>query len=285
MAIVRDIRNRISGVRKTQKITRAMKMVSAAKFARAQSAIRAARPYAEKMAAVLASVSSGVVADVHPLLTPREKVRQLDVVLVTSDRGLCGAYNANLIKHAERFIVERRPGLESVSIVAVGRKRADYFRRRPTYGEIQRRWTGLKAPTPESAAEIAGFLMERYENGEADEVVLIYSEFQSALTQKPGDERLLPVAPGEAGLQLVHEIEPSPERLLALLVPRAVEFAVFRALLENQAGEHGARMTAMDSATNNTEDLIRTLTLDLNKARQAAITSELIEIVSGAEAL
>ena len=284
MATLRDIRNRISSVKKTQKITSAMKMVSTARLARATKAIRAARPYAEKIREVLAAVASGVEADVHPLLTAREQVRRLDVVLFTSDRGLCGAYNSNLIKHAERLIRRRQPGLEAVALVPVGRKGGDYFRRR-SYGEIPRSWSGLGTVRPAQAREIAAYLMQRYLDGETDEVVLVYSAFQSALTQTPGDQVLIPVTPEAAEQTLSYEAEPSPEKLLGLLVPRAVEFAVFRALLENQAGEHGARMTAMENATSNTEELIQTLTLDYNKARQAAITAELLEIVSGAEAL
>jgi len=284
VATLRDIRTRIGSVKKTQKITSAMKMVSTAKLARATTAIRAARPYAEKIREVLAAVASGVETDAHPLLSAREKVRRLDVVLFTSDRGLCGAYNANLIKRAERLIIARRPELESVAVVPVGRKGGDYFRRR-SYGEIPRGWSGLGRVTPTPASEIAVYLMQRYLDGETDEVVLVYSEFKSALTQTPGDEVLIPVTPKSAEQTLSYETEPSPEKLLGLLVPRAVEFAVFRALLENQAGEHGARMTAMENATSNTEELVRTLSLDYNKARQAAITAELVEIVGGAEAL
>ncbi len=284
MATLRDIRTRIGSVKKTQKITSAMKMVSTAKLARATHAIRAARPYAEKIREVLAAVASGVETDVHPLLGARDKVRRLDVVLFTSDRGLCGAYNANLIKHAQRLITERRPELESVAIVPVGRKGGDYFRRH-SHGQIPRGWSGLGRVTPAPASEIAKYLMQRYLDGETDEVVLVYSQFKSALTQTPGDEVLIPVTPKSAAQTLSYETEPSPEKLLGLLVPRAVEFAVFRALLENQAGEHGARMTAMENATSNTDELIRTLTLDYNKARQSAITAELVEIVGGAEAL
>lgn len=285
MATLRDIRNRITAVGKTQKIVRAMKMVSAAKFARASQAIRSARPYAEKLSAVLGSVANGVDPDVHPLLTPREPVRRLDLVLFTGDRGLCGAYNTNLVKYAARLIAERRPGLDAISVLPVGRKGHDQVRRR-RLGEIPHSWTGISKVTLEIAAEIAELLMRRYRDGEADEVVLVYSAFRSALSQVPGHETLLPARPEPgAGSVGSHEVEPNPERLLALLVPRAVEFAVFRAMLENQAGEQGARMTSMENATKNTEELVRTLTLGFNKARQAAITAELVEIVSGAEAL
>ena len=284
MANLRDIRKRIGAVEKTQKITRAMKMVSAAKLNRAINAVVAARPYADKIREVLGAVSSGVDPDANPLLVKREPVRRLDVVVFTSDRGLCGAFNANIIKRAEALILRRRPGLEAVHVIPVGRKGGDYFRRRD-YGEIPRVWAGVGAVMQGVAQEIADLLMGRYREGETDEVVLVYSEFLSALSQRPTDRVLLPVRPDEPGEPVRYEMEPRADRLLRLLVPSAVEFTVFRALLETRAGEHGARMTAMDNATNNTEELIRTLTLDYNKARQAAITAELLEIVSGAEAL
>jgi len=287
VATLKDIRKRIDAVEKTQKITRAMKTVSTAKFGRATRAIAAARPYAAEIRKVLGAVSGGVDPDAHPLLVPRGAVRKLDVVVFTSDRGLCGAFNGNIIKRAEQLIVRRKPDLESVCVVPVGRKGADYFRRH-AYGAVPRAWTGLSRPSLETAREIAEYLTARYEAGESDEAVLVYAEFQSALTQRPCDQVLLPIdrEDGEAAAALLpYEIEPDPVSLLAMLVPRAVEFAVFRALLENDAGEHGARMTAMDNATTNTEELIESLTLTFNKARQATITAELVEIVSGAEAL
>jgi F-type H+-transporting ATPase subunit gamma len=261
-----------------------MKMVSAARLNRATNAVFSARPYAIKMHEVLASVSSGVDSDAHPLLVSRTPVRRIDIVVFTSDRGLCGAFNANMIKRAEALIVRRSPELEGVCIVPVGRKGLEYFRRR-AYGEIPRSWTAISRVRVDHAREIAEFLMERYREGLSDQVILIYSEFLSALTQRPTDEVLLPLQPDAPGAHVRYEMEPPAERLLGILVPQAVEFAVFRALLENQAGEHGARMTAMDNATNNTEELIRTLTIEYNKARQSAITAELVEIVSGAEAL
>jgi F-type H+-transporting ATPase subunit gamma len=278
----RELKRRIASVGTMQKTTRAMKTVSMAKLARATQAVHAARPYAQQIREVLASVVGGADPDAHPLLVTREKVRRLEVVVFVSDRGLCGAYNANVIKRAEALIARRRREVESVSLVPVGRKAAEHFRRHPL-GSVPRAFTGIRAVTPEIAREIAAFLSERFLAGEADETMLVYSEFVSALTQRPGEAPLLPLrASGESAAR--YEIEPSPEGLLATLVPRAVEFAVFRALLENQAGEHGARMTAMDSATNNTTELIRRYTLEYNKARQSAITAELVEIVSAAEA-
>ena len=284
MATLRDIRKRITAVGKTQKITRAMKLVAAARFSRAQAAIKAARPYAEKLRSVLGSVAAGVPTDAHPLLAPRERVRTLDLVVFTSDRGLCGAYNANVAKYAERIAKERGPELDAVRVTPVGRKAEEFFRRRQGAKLIEG-WSQLGTVQPEHAQDIATRLIERYLSGETDEIVLVYAEFQSALTQRPCHQTLLPLAPDDVDDPASYEVEPDAARLLALLVPRAVEFAIYRALLENQVGELGARMTAMENATNNTEELIRSLTLDFNKARQASITAELVEIVSGAEAL
>ncbi len=286
MATLRDIRTRIAGVEKTKKIVSAMKMVAAAKLARAQSAIHAARPYAETLRKVLVSVSAGVEADAHPLLVTRQPVRKLDVVLLTSTRGLCGAFNANMSKDAAALIAEREADTESISLIPIGRKGAERFAKLGLPMPCE--WVGISGVTSELGAEIAAVLMERFLQGEADETILVYGEFQSALRQIPRQQLLLPVS-SEGSEQEVdpsaYEIEPGPAELLGQLVPRAVEFAVFRSLLENDASEHGARMTAMDSATSNTEDLIRTLTLDYNKERQAAITAELVEIVAGTEAL
>ena len=284
MPSIRDLRSRIISVEKTQKVTRAMKMVAAAKLARATRQIAAARPYAVKLREVLGAVTSGVESDVHPLLTPRSKVENLEIVLFTSDRGLCGGYNSGLIKHAKALIAERREGVKSITMVPVGRRAADGFKRVRDVS-IEKSWSGIADVRPSMAREIAEYVMQRYSDGSVDEVVLVYSEFESALTQKPGHEQLLPLATDTETDAQGYEIEPDPAGLLGRLIPRAVEFAIFRALLENQAGEHGARMTAMDSATSNSEELIDTLTLQANKARQAAITAELMEIVSGAEAL
>ena len=284
MANLKEIRERVTSIRKTQKITKAMKMVSAAKLARAQTAIQGARPYAAKLRQVLGSVAAGVDPDAHPLLA-RRPVQRHDVVVLTSDRGLCAAFNVNVIKRAQRVIAEHRGGRDTISVVAVGRRGSDFFRKRGP--RPVKSWIGLATPTPENAMEIAGFLMQRFLSGESDQVTLVYGEFKSSVTQIPTAETLLPFAPeagsGEPGLS--YAVEPNPEELLGLILPRAVEFAVFRALLETAASEHGARMSAMDSATNNCADLIRSLTLDMNKARQAAITQELSEIVGGAEAL
>jgi F-type H+-transporting ATPase subunit gamma len=283
VANLKAIRVRITSVRKTQKITKAMKMVSAAKLARAQQAVQATRPYAAKLRQVLGSVAAGVDADAHALLARRE-VRRLDVVVFTSDRGLCGAFNTNVVKTAQRLIAERRAGLEGVTLVGVGRRGADFFRKRGF--PSARTWMGLAMPTPENSVEVAALLMQRFLSGETDQVALVYGEFKSAVTQTPRVDLLLPFTPEQAAEGAsAYAVEPSPEELLGLILPRAVEFAVFRAMLETAASEHGARMSAMDAATNNCAEVIRSLTLDMNKARQAAITQELSEIVGGAEAL
>jgi F-type H+-transporting ATPase subunit gamma len=288
MPSLRDIRRRISSVKKTQQITRAMRMVAGAKLRRAEQAVIAARPYTDQMREALAEVARAQRDAEHPLLVPRAQIRNVELLVVSSDRGLCGAFNANVIKHADRLIRAREQAGQGVQISCAGRKAAEFFRRR--------RGQALRSVHPHegwisyaSAAEIAREVAGRYLAGESDEVLLVYNEFVNALTQKPRDLRLLPFAPpaaaGEAEAVLPFEIEPSPAGLLAVLVPKAVEVEVYRALLENQSGEHAARMTAMESATRNTEEMISSLTLKFNRARQAAITKELVEIVSGAEAL
>jgi F-type H+-transporting ATPase subunit gamma len=284
---LKDIQRRISSVKKTQQITRAMRMVAGAKLRRAQNAAESARPYAERMAATLAEVARAQKDAEHPLLEVRASIRHAEFVVVTSDRGLCGAFNSNVFKHAEPLIAERAAAGAGVTVTTAGRKARDYFKRH--------RSKGLGGNYPQEgwvrygqAVEIARRVSERYETGEIDEVVLVYSEFVTTMTQRPRHVRLLPFAAGGEegdGEALPYEIEPSPEGLLKMLVPRAVEVEIYRALLENQAGEHAARMTAMESATRNTEEMIDALTLQFNRARQAAITKELVEIVSGAEAL
>jgi len=287
---LKDIQRRIVSVKKTQQITRAMRMVAGAKLRRAQTAIEAARPYAERMSATLAEIArSGIEAE-HPLLESHEDVRKLEIVIVTSDRGLCGGFNANAIRRGQNVIEEREGSLDELTITTVGRKARDYFRSRRV-SQLGEHY-GLEGWVDYGlASDIASRLSHRYAAGEVDEVVLVYNEFVSPMTQTPLAVQLLPFsAPegdedAEPGESLPYEIEPSPQALLAALVPKAVDVAVFRALLENQSGEHAARMAAMESATRNTEELIDSLTMQFNRARQAAITKELVEIVSGAEAL
>jgi len=286
MPNLKDIRRRIGSVKKTQQITRAMRMVAGAKLRRAEQAVLAARPYAEQMRATLAEVARSQSEAEHPLLVPHAELRRVEVLVVSSDRGLCGAFNANVIKYADQLCRERAARGQEVCLTCAGRKAGDFFRkRRPK--ELRGVHPHDGWVTYAKAASIAREVAARYVAGESDEVLLVSSEFVNAMTQRPRDLRLLPFAPPspEGERPLPFEIEPSPAKLLEVLVPKAVEVEVYRALLENQSGEHAARMTAMESATRNTEELISSLTLKFNRARQAAITKELVEIVSGAEAL
>ncbi len=287
MANLKDIKRRIVTVKNTQKITSAMKMVAAAKLRRAQEAIEAARPYADRMRGTLEEVAAGMGTVEHPLFEVREQVRSLELIVITSDRGLAGAFNNSVLKLAERILNEREQGLEKISLTLLGKKAGDYFKRRRAKQIHVARAVGNSINYAE-AVGVATDVMERFEAGEIDEVILVNSEFVSTMTQVPKSTRLLPFSAPEKSSDeevLSYEIEPSPEQLLNVLVPKAVEVETFRALLENQAGEHAARMTAMESATKNTEDLIEKLNLQYNRARQAAITSELVEIVTGAQAL
>jgi F-type H+-transporting ATPase subunit gamma len=283
MPNVLDIRRRIRSVRSTQQITRAMKMVAAARLRRAQERVINARPYAEQMMALLRSVAARTEDRSHPLLANRP-VERILLVLVTADRGLCGAFNANLIRAAQAYLAEHR-GVE-VSLLAVGRKGRDFFRRHRVHmvGEHVNVFTRLEFV---HARTIAAQIIELYSSQAVDAVDLIYNEFKSILVQRLKVERYLPVRPIEPaeGQVLVDYLyEQPPEEIFASLLPRYVEAEIYRALLESQAAELAAKMTAMDAATNNAKELIDSLTLNLNRVRQAAITKEIIEIVSGAAA-
>ena len=284
MATIKDIKKRISSVRNTQQITKAMKAVAAAKLRRAHDAAVEARPYAEKMRELLSNLSARVSEDSHPLLIEREEKR-IDVLLVTTDRGLCGAYNSNVLRLAENFRADQRE--KELTFRFVGRKGSEYFRRREVAALDDGPVTWHATPD-ELASEAAGRLIGRFLNGESDAAYIVYSRFRSALSQVPTAARIIPVAPSEMDeeQQLTeYLLEPSIGDLLSNLLPKNVEVQVYQALLEATAGEHGARMTAMESATNNASDLISDLTLQMNRARQAAITKELLEVISTAEAL
>jgi F-type H+-transporting ATPase subunit gamma len=290
MATLREIRRRIRGIQKTQQITRAMRMVAAAKLRRAQNAVLAARPYSQRIWATLYEIGRRETGLDHPLLRPREQRERFELIVISSDRGLCGAYNANVIKLAEVAIAESQKEFREVVVSTVGQKATDHFkRRRPPV----RSWRIGTAVEYALAVEIAGHLATRYASGEVDGVEVVFQEYVSALVQRPQRVRLLPLVPEFSRLRSYeptegrqpYEFEPSPQGVIEVLVPLALEYSVYRGLLENQAGEYAARMTAMESATRNTEELIRSLQLKYNRARQAAITRELVEIVSGAEAL
>jgi F-type H+-transporting ATPase subunit gamma len=286
MANLKAIKKRIVSVKNTSKITKAMKMVSAAKLRRAQENVVAARPYAKKLGEVLGRLTAIVDADASPLQQKRE-VKNALLLVVTSDRGLCGGFNTNLCKAAERFVREHKDEYPSLSVMTIGRKGYEYLKNRQ---KVYKNQPGVFAKLSyQTAAFIAGEVIDGFLAEEYDEVFLIYNAFRSVMAQDITLERLLPVAPAAAEvseeLPPVYIYEPDKETLLKELLPKNVEVQIFRALLESNASEHGARMTAMDSATKNADEMIGKLTLQYNRARQAAITTELIEIISGAESL
>jgi F-type H+-transporting ATPase subunit gamma len=285
MASLKSIRKRISSVKSTQQITKAMKMVAAAKLRRAQEAAQEARPYADKLSKMLQTVASRVATDSgHPLLAERPSERRIDLIVVTSDRGLCGGYNAQLIRKAEQFIAEHAG--TQVRVTAVGNKGYMYFRRRPA-GVAEQHIQMPAGPGLALALELSARVAREFIAEETDGVYLLYSRFRSALSQVPTVERLLPVPPKTDGASdtLDYIYEPDEATLLDRLLRQYITTLILRAFLESIASEQGARMTAMDSATANARDMIDRLTLAMNRARQAAITTELMEIVSGAEAL
>jgi len=287
MANIRAIRKRISSVKSSQQITKAMKMVSAAKLKRAQDAIVAARPYARKMREVVQRLAARAGQDAHPLLAARE-ARKLALLVVTSDRGLCGGFNANLLRAVNRFVADNRGKYVEIVVFGVGRKARDFFRRRRV--PVRKEYVNVLGSLSYMHAEqmshdlVGDFLAEEF-----DAVVVAFNEFRSAISQTPRFETLFPIAlegkEEDKGGLVDYLYEPSQKEILATLLPKYIETQLFRVLLESVAGEHGARMSAMDSATNNAVDMISSLTLQMNRARQATITKELMEIIGGAEAL
>jgi F-type H+-transporting ATPase subunit gamma len=290
MPNLKDIRKRIGTVKSTQKITRAMKMVAAARLRKAQQNILELRPYALKTLDVLSQVAAraGEDEEIHPLLARREP-KDVMLVVLTSDRGLAGAFNASINKAAYKFWRELEGEGSSVTFAVIGRKGRDYLSRRKA--KIVHEFTGVfESLSVEKAGEIGRQIVDSYEDPEQelDAVYLVYNEFKSAISQSVVVEPLLPIKPmevekDETAVDYIYE--PDKKALLDRLLPMYVEVEIYRALLESVASEHGARMTAMDSATNNAKDMIGKLTLQFNRARQAAITKELMEIIGGAEAL
>ena len=290
MATLRDIQRRIRSVQSTQKITRAMKLVAAAKLRRAQERILSARPYASKMAELLGNLSGQRGGDEapHPLLEQREGPRR-QIVIVTADKGLAGAFNSNVLRNSLNFV--RSSSQPDVTLVVVGRKARDFYRRRQW--TVKRDMIGFWDRLAYShAQELADHFMQQYLDGEVDEVHLIYNEFRSVAVQRPVRVQLLPIpkaAEDEAAAAGAGDVEyifePGPEQILGDLLPRHVRMQVYKALMESLAGEYGARMTAMEAATKNAKEMIGILTIQNNKARQEKITKELLDIVGGAEAL
>jgi F-type H+-transporting ATPase subunit gamma len=280
-----DIRRRIRSVKNTQQITKAMKMVSAAKLRRAQDAMFAARPYARKMMEVLNSLATRAHPDAHALLEEHGDEKVL-LVVITADKGLCGGFNANIIRAAARFLEEAQRPERTLELNLVGRKGRDFFRRRRY--RVRAEHIGLFQSLQFPAAQkIAQSLIKSYVEREVDRIHIVYNEFKTVIAQRVVVEQLLPIRklefdPREPPQDYLYE--PSPGAIFDAILPKHVEIQVWRALLESAAAEHGARMAAMDAATNNAGDMIDRLTLHMNKVRQAAITKEIIEVVSGAGA-
>lgn len=287
MASMSDIRRSISSIESTGQITKAMKMVASSKLRRAQSAVVAARPYATKVREVLGSLSNESGAASHPLQEVRE-VKNVLYIIVAADSGLCGGFNANVTKECERAIKENE---HECAVVAVGKRARDYFKKR-NYNVVSEYIEIGDTPGFATGRAIAQEVIKLYTDGEYDEVHLVYSVFKSALSNIPTDVKILPIEalPSEEpeakeGVAPLYSFEPNEEEVLNVLLPAYVETQIFAAVLESKASEHGSRMTAMSSATDNAAELIKSLTLAMNRARQAAITTEISEIVGGAAAL
>jgi F-type H+-transporting ATPase subunit gamma len=290
----RKLRRRIKSVQSTKKITRAMELIAASRIVKAQQRVAAARPYAEHITEVIGHLAAGGAGLDHPLLSPREEVKRVGFVIISADRGLAGAYNSTVIRAGERAVqAEQREGRE-YSLTLAGAKAVGYFRYRGY--DIDDAFSGFaEKPTYENAREVAAGPMKRYEEGEIDQLQLVYTRFLSVGSQKVTDVRLLPLekemiedmaaAAESDGPQAAYEFEPEPAQILERLLPRYVEARIFAALLEAAASEQAARQRAMKAATDNAEELIDKLSISANKIRQAGITTEIMEIVGGAEAL
>jgi F-type H+-transporting ATPase subunit gamma len=289
MATLQDIRRKISAVKKTQQITKAMNMVAAAKLRGAQTRMENFRPYAESFSLMLKNLASGVEPEIHPFFQKAEEVKKVALVLMTADRGLCGSFNVNLMNAASKFKREKEAAGIEVAVTCVGRKGRDFFRRRQA--DMPRFFVDVWNKFDYTNAIAVGRdVMSDFLSGEVQEVYLIHAQFINVAIQKPYMVKLLPIEPGsaieeEAGPSAEYIFEPPVAQFLEYLLPKYLNTVVYHGFLENAASEHAARMTAMDNASNNCKDMITNLTLVMNKARQAAITKELMDIVGGAEAL
>ncbi len=287
---LKEVRNRIKSVQSTQQITKAMKMVSAAKLRRAQDAITQMRPYAKKLSEMLSNIVSNSDGDVNMALATERPVEKAMIIVVTSDRGLCGGYNSNLIKLAKATIAEKYPSQHAkgnVTILPIGKKAFEYFTKNG-FKVVDQHWDLMHHLSFDRVQAAAKHAMEAFTNKEVDAVELIYSEFKNAATQRFVAEQFLPVkkmdkVSGQKNADFI--FEPSKEILIAELMPKILNTQLFKATLDANASEHGARMTAMDKASDNASELLKSLKISYNRARQAAITTELTEIVSGAAAL
>lgn len=292
---MRDIRRRIKSVVSTQKITKAMKMVSAAKLRKTQSTLLAVRPYSDKIQEVMNHLLDGGDDYDTPFLQPRDEVKNILYIVIAGDRGLCGGYNINLLRFAERQLQEVPEG-KNGEMLLIGSKTSEHFRTRPQYNVMDVFTNIGDTPNVSQGKALSDYVIKKYLDGEVDEVHVVYSKFISVLTQVPDCQQVLPIPAAKAeaqedaekaGMQAETDyiFEPGGKEILDVILPKYVDSSIYRLLLEAKAGEHGARMTAMDSATDNASDLIDKLTLSLNRARQAQITTEITEIVGGAAAL
>lgn len=291
MASLKEVRSRIQSVSSTQQITKAMKMVAAAKLRRAQDNIIRMRPYAQRLNAILTNLTRNADDDIVSEYGVAREVRKVLVIAITSDRGLAGAFNSNVFKGVNAAIAARYGNLPaaSISVMAIGKKAHDYYGRRgQVVGDYTHVFTKLSFETVRAAAEVA---MDGFRTGTYDEVVMVYNEFRNVATQIIRTQQLLPLVQEEAPATATPEsnvdylFEPSKEEIVQTLIPQSIKIQLYKAVLESNASEHGARMTAMDKATDNAGELLKALKLTYNRTRQAAITTEILEIVGGAEAL
>ncbi len=293
MASLQSLRRKIASVKNTQKITKAMKLVAASKLKRSQDRILSARPYAHKLRTVIGNLSQHTSPSTHPLLQ-RRTGNKTELVVITSDRGLCGGFNANILRRATEFLNQRLEDGEQVSVSLVGRKSIDFFQRRSW--KIRQEWPGVfDRLTYEHALDIGQNIVEHFNQGTFDQLYVVYNEFKSVMQQEVVVEKLLPIDPHETdnvaegaapeSTSGAYLFEPDEQELLETLLPKHFQVQTFRVLLESAAAEQAARMTAMDGATRNAGELIKKITLFYNKTRQTAITKELMDIVGGAEAL
>ena len=288
MASLRDIQRKIGAVKKTKQITKAMNMVASAKLRNAQLRIERFRPYADKYFEIIADLSSRADASVHPLLEKRDAVTNVGIILVTSDKGLCGSFNANLCVKAEKLARQKQAEGKTVKFICIGKKGRDYIRK-SGFEIIEARADVMNNFDFQLANDIGNIIIDKFIAAELDEVQIVYGQFVTVIKQEAKSAQILPVESATESAQegpvSEYIFEPSVEGLLAELLPRYVKVQVYRGVLDTSASEHAARMTAMDNATKNCDELVHDLTLAFNKARQASITSELMDIVGGAEAL
>ncbi|MCB2188321.1 MAG: ATP synthase F1 subunit gamma [Deltaproteobacteria bacterium] len=287
MAALRDIQNKISAVKKTRQITKAMNMVAAAKLRQVQGRTEGFRPYATKFTEVLGSLSQGVDPEIHPMLAQPEEVNRVSLIVLTADRGLCGSFNQNLINQAEKFRKELQAQGREVDLYLVGRRARDYFRRHETSAK-EALVGAMNVVDFDLAVQVARFALSPFLAGDVQEAYIVYCQFVSMASMKAKVAKLLPIEPiegAESAAGAEYLTEPSAEEILVDLLPRYLNVRTYQALLETSTSEHASRMAAMDNATKNCKELITNLTLAYNKARQATITAELMDIVGGAEAL